>query len=164
MKTTDSVDPIAVLTVLPLRRYASLTCLKEIRAYLTARCTTNTQQFLQVWHLDTAMPCTHMTYHHVSQKTHSVLCMIGKTSLTVSAFMHAPDVQAWDDPHSGLLLSERLVNCPPQLAPPLNQALFDELAWAKEDEPTQVPSLIWQCSGWCYAHTFKIIFLVSLCI
>lgn len=51
VKTTDSVDPIAVLTVLPLRRYASLTCLKEIRAYLKARCTTNTQQFLQVWHL-----------------------------------------------------------------------------------------------------------------
>ena len=47
-------------------------------------------------------------------------------------------MQAWDDPHSGLLLSERLVNCPPQLAPPLNQALFDELAWAEEDEPTQV--------------------------
>ena len=101
-------------------------------------------------HDDTAMPHTHMTCHHVNKTTHSVLCMSGETSLTVSAFMHAPDVQAWDDPHSGLLLSERLVNCPPQLAPPLNQALFDELAWAKEDEPTQVPSPIWQCSSWCY--------------
>ncbi|DBB08274.1 TPA: hypothetical protein ACH3X3_008448 [Trebouxia sp. C0006] len=69
VKTTDSVDPIALLTVLPLRRYTSLTCLKEIKAYFGA--------------------------------------------------------------------NERLVNCPPQLAPPLNQALFDEVTWAQEDEPTQ---------------------------
>lgn len=33
-------------------------------------------------------------------------------------------------------MSERLINCPPQLAPPLQQALFDEIAWATEDEPT----------------------------
>ncbi len=33
-------------------------------------------------------------------------------------------------------MSERLVNSPPQLAPPLQQALFDEIAWATEDEPT----------------------------
>ena len=50
-------------------------------------------------------------------------------------------LQSWDDPNCGLLLSERLVNCPPQLAPPLNQALFDETAWAQEDEPTQVSTL-----------------------
>ena len=47
-------------------------------------------------------------------------------------------LQAWDAAHTGLLVSERLVNCPPQLAPPLNQALFDEIEWAQEDEPTQV--------------------------
>lgn len=47
-------------------------------------------------------------------------------------------VQTWGNAHAGLLLSERLVNAPPQLAPPLNQALFDELEWAQEDEPTQV--------------------------
>lgn len=47
-------------------------------------------------------------------------------------------LQAWDDPSTGFLLSERLINCPPQLGPPLQQALFEELAWATEDEPTQV--------------------------
>lgn len=47
-------------------------------------------------------------------------------------------MQAWNNDKTGLLLSERLVNCPPQLAPPLNQALFDEISWAVEDEPTQV--------------------------
>jgi len=49
VKTTDSVDPIALLTVLPLRRYTSLTCLKEIKAYLGTKCNSKTQQsFLQV--------------------------------------------------------------------------------------------------------------------
>ena len=46
-------------------------------------------------------------------------------------------LQAWGNSHAGLLLSERLVNAPPQLAPPLNQALFEEIEWAQEDEPTQ---------------------------
>ncbi|KAL3161071.1 hypothetical protein ABBQ38_009454 [Trebouxia sp. C0009 RCD-2024] len=45
--------------------------------------------------------------------------------------------QTWGDAHAGLLVSERLVNAPPQLAPPLNQALFDEIEWAQDDEPTQ---------------------------
>lgn len=37
----------------------------------------------------------------------------------------------------GLLVSQRFVNCPYQLVPPLYDALFDEIAWATEDEPTQ---------------------------
>jgi BCCIP len=47
-------------------------------------------------------------------------------------------LQAWDSPGTGLIINERLINCPPQLAPPLLQALLDEVAWATEDEPTQV--------------------------
>lgn len=47
VKTTDSIDPIAVLTVLPLRRYDSLTCLKEIKKYLEANCDSNCQQAFQ---------------------------------------------------------------------------------------------------------------------
>jgi protein BCP1 len=35
------------------------------------------------------------------------------------------------------MVNERLINAPPQLAPPLMQALFDEIAWAVEDEPTE---------------------------
>jgi hypothetical protein len=38
--------------------------------------------------------------------------------------------QAWDGAGTGLVVSERLVNCPPQLAPPLVKALFDELSAA----------------------------------
>ena len=34
----------------------------------------------------------------------------------------------------GLLVSQRMVNLPPQLLPPLYDALFDEVSWATEDE------------------------------
>ncbi|KAJ4968155.1 hypothetical protein NE237_014856 [Protea cynaroides] len=37
----------------------------------------------------------------------------------------------------GLLVSQRVVNLPPQLLPPLYDALFDEVSWAIEDEPTE---------------------------
>uniref|UniRef100_A0A2P2J9T6 Protein BCCIP homolog n=1 Tax=Rhizophora mucronata TaxID=61149 RepID=A0A2P2J9T6_RHIMU len=37
----------------------------------------------------------------------------------------------------GLLVSQRVVNLPPQLLPPLYDALFDEVLWATEDEPTE---------------------------
>ncbi|KAI8463810.1 MAG: p21-C-terminal region-binding protein-domain-containing protein [Monoraphidium minutum] len=45
--------------------------------------------------------------------------------------------EAWGAAGSGLLLNERLINSPPSLAPPLVQALLDEVGWATEDEPTQ---------------------------
>lgn len=34
----------------------------------------------------------------------------------------------------GLLVSQRVVNLPPQLLPHLYDALFDEVSWATEDE------------------------------
>ncbi|KAI3453142.1 hypothetical protein Pfo_009805 [Paulownia fortunei] len=37
----------------------------------------------------------------------------------------------------GLMVSQRVVNLPPQLLPPLYDALFDEVEWATEDEPTE---------------------------
>mmetsp|Transcript_17330 Transcript_17330/g.37715 ORF Transcript_17330/g.37715 Transcript_17330/m.37715 type:complete len:341 (-) Transcript_17330:273-1295(-) len=45
--------------------------------------------------------------------------------------------QALSGRKTALMINERLVNCPPQLANPLTTALFDEIAWATEDEPTQ---------------------------
>ncbi|EPS74079.1 hypothetical protein M569_00676, partial [Genlisea aurea] len=36
----------------------------------------------------------------------------------------------------GLIISQRVVNLPPQILPPLYDALFDEIRWATEDEPT----------------------------
>ncbi|VVB03358.1 unnamed protein product [Arabis nemorensis] len=37
----------------------------------------------------------------------------------------------------GLLVSQRVMNLPPQLLPPLYDGLFDEVLWATEDEPTK---------------------------
>ncbi|XP_076895530.1 protein BCCIP homolog [Bidens hawaiensis] len=37
----------------------------------------------------------------------------------------------------GLLVSQYVVNLPPQLLPPLYDGLFDEILWATEDEPTK---------------------------
>ncbi|XVE81206.1 hypothetical protein DITRI_Ditri15bG0044200 [Diplodiscus trichospermus] len=43
-----------------------------------------------------------------------------------------------DEAHAvGLLVSQRVVNLPPQLLPHLYDALFDEVSWATEDEPTE---------------------------
>ncbi|KAL3644710.1 hypothetical protein CASFOL_009890 [Castilleja foliolosa] len=42
---------------------------------------------------------------------------------------HAQDV--------GLMVSQRVVNLPPQLLPPLYDGLFDEVEWATKDEPTK---------------------------
>ncbi|XP_021997376.1 protein BCCIP homolog isoform X2 [Helianthus annuus] len=36
--------------------------------------------------------------------------------------------------HVGLVISQRVVNLPPQLLPPLYDGLFDEISWAIEDE------------------------------
>lgn len=36
--------------------------------------------------------------------------------------------------HVGLILSERLINIPMDLVPPLYEALFEEILWATEDE------------------------------
>jgi hypothetical protein len=43
---------------------------------------------------------------------------------------------AWEGPATALLLAERLANLPPQVAPPLHQALGMEVGWATSDEPT----------------------------
>lgn len=64
--------------------------------------------------------------------------------LVISRFRGARDnsvaagLQVLGDVATGLLVNERVVNCPPQIGPPLMQALFDEISWAVEDEPTEV--------------------------
>lgn len=55
---------------------------------------------------------------------------------SLSAAPASLPLQAWDAEGTALLVNERLINCPPSLAPPLLQGLLDEVAWATEDEPT----------------------------
>ncbi|XWS22297.1 hypothetical protein CRYUN_Cryun29cG0022000 [Craigia yunnanensis] len=52
----------------------------------------------------------------------------------------------------GLLVSQRVVNLPPELLPHLYYALFDEVLWATEDEPTE---------ELCNSFHFKFYILVS---
>jgi hypothetical protein len=61
-----------------------------------------------------------------------------KTPTKPPTALATPPPKAWDAPGTALIINERLINSPPALAPPLTQALFDEIGWAVEDEPTQV--------------------------
>jgi len=83
VKTTDSVDPIALLTVLPLRRYTSLTCLKEIKAYLGAKCDSKTQQSFQQVCPVTSTIAAHTVFHDCM-----TCCMQGHDILLLSRIAH----------------------------------------------------------------------------
>lgn len=43
---------------------------------------------------------------------------------------------ALEDARTGLLVNERVINCPPQIGPPVMKALFDEIEWAVQDGST----------------------------
>jgi len=43
--------------------------------------------------------------------------------------------RAWGAPDTGLIVNERLINCPPKLAPPLLQCLLEEVEEAAAEEP-----------------------------
>mmetsp|Transcript_24938 Transcript_24938/g.64261 ORF Transcript_24938/g.64261 Transcript_24938/m.64261 type:complete len:301 (-) Transcript_24938:46-948(-) len=93
MKTAAEEDPIGMVSALNLRRYSTLACLQQVRAFLAGK-------------------CKHKATREALDK-------------------------AWEAEGTALLLTERLMNTPPQIAPPLMQAIFDEIEWATEDEPTQ---------------------------
>jgi protein BCP1 len=48
---------------------------------------------------------------------------------------------AWGAPRAALLLNERLVNCPPQIAPPMVQYLFEEIERARVEEAEELAEL-----------------------
>ena len=83
VKTTDSVDPIALLTVLPLRRYTSLTCLKEIKAYFGAKCNSKTQQSFQQ-----VCPVTGIIAAHTVSCDYMTCCVQGHNILLLSRIAH----------------------------------------------------------------------------
>ena len=53
-----------------------------------------------------------------------------------SAVKRSALAKAWDaeDGATGLILSERMLNMPPEIAPTLYSCLMDDLAWARENE------------------------------
>ena len=44
---------------------------------------------------------------------------------------------AFGDEGVGLIINERIINVPPETAPPMVNQLFDEIEWATQDEPTE---------------------------
>ena len=132
VKTAADEDPIGLLTVLSLGSHGHLRFVQEVRAYLASRCPTATvkQKLAQV------RPSMHgRALPDVPSRLRGSVCCHTEELAGLST-SDAALLQAWDASGTGLLVSERLMNCPPQLAPPLQQALFDEVAWATEDEPT----------------------------
>lgn len=58
----------------------------------------------------------------------------------------------------GLLISQRVVNLPPQLLPPLYDALFDEVSWATEDEVDVNPVTMHFMTNFCSLSSSVIFF------
>ena len=129
VKSADGSDPIGLLSVLNTQRYKDLGALAQIRNYLIQNCTNNETKtaLQQVKRCNPPGASTKIAAHE-----RDYCAMLGCCCSAGSA------VQAWGSSGTGLLVSERLINCPPQVAAPLQQALFDEIQWATEDEPTQV--------------------------
>lgn len=89
--------------------------------------------------------CSRRLRHPGNRWSSSLQCARGTQALgnaiaQGSAMLVQWPVQAWAAPGTGLLISERLINCPPQLAPPLQQNLFEEIKAAAEEEDTEVRS------------------------
>lgn len=129
VKSGEDEDPIGVASVLNLHRYRDLECLQQIAAYLTEHCSSSKLK-LQL----NAVGIICMARNRCADCT--------KTCIQFGSLLSMSNtVQALRDAGSGLLLNQRLVNAPPQVAPPLMQALFDEISWAVEDEPTKANTL-----------------------
>ena len=58
--------------------------------------------------------------------------------------------------HVGLLISERIINVPMALSEPLTRAVFDEVAWATEDEPTEERRKAFECTDFLMASRYWI--------
>lgn len=144
MRTGEDEDPIAVMTVLNTMVHAAAPWARQVRAELLAKCPDAAERDL----LAKVCRATAQYAPAGARARWAMHAMIfggspprrqdcARVPPGHEQRARRPLPQAWDSPHTGLIVNERLINCPPQLAPPLLQALLDEVAWATEDEPTQ---------------------------
>jgi hypothetical protein len=75
----------------------------------------------------TALPALAQTLAHLKAKADAATKPALEAALSAAAAGKA-------GARTGLVVSERLVNCPPQLCEPLTGSLMDEIQWATEDE------------------------------
>lgn len=111
--------------------------------------------------------CRHISFRNVLQLEAQIPDC--QNHVVISRFRRArdssvaPGLQVLGDVATGLLVNERVVNCPPQIGPPLMQALFDEISWAIEDEPTEVIAVVHMlCTAW-YGVTTAALMLQYVC-
>jgi hypothetical protein len=158
VKSGEDDDPIAVMTALSTRRYAGRPFMGQVRDYVLRKCGDEElrRRFQEVRLAGTGrtrMPSEgpRRTGRPEDVSTRgSRACRASTAAARVAAERRRhvrrltpgpcahTRAQAWAAEGTALLINERLINSPPQLAPPLVQALFDEIQWATEDEPTQV--------------------------
>ena len=121
VKADEEEDAVAVVSVLSTSRHRQQGYMQDIERFLLANC------------------------HQAQRK--AKLKQVGFSWQAAAACELSDDVfaQAWEGSHTGLLINERLVNCPPQLGPPLQQALFEELQWATEDEQSEASCVLACC-------------------
>lgn len=148
MKTGEDDDPIAIMTVLNTQRHAEAPFMPQILEYITSKCSDAAvkQQLQQVTSMACRKDCScqnvHCRRHHVLNLLPYLALALMRLLNCMPPFLHPHlqplFLQAWSAPGTGLLLNERLVNSPPQIAPPLVQALFEEIDQAAGDTADKV--------------------------
>ena len=131
VKAGEDEDPLAVMTVLNTTVYKDKEFMTQVLKFLEAKCSDSKLQgrLREVGgHADEGHASPGASSRSAAPPTHN----------RVIAVVAWPDIltltQAFQQASTGLLVSERLMNCPPQMAPPLVQLLFEEVAGAATDE------------------------------
>ena len=162
-------SPIGVSTVLNLQRHGRAKPLQELRAFLLAGAGDCRQRLEQVragaTHAIKAQcmqpsssrnggrraACLSLLPHVPLPNVHSIESPCPHLNICprrpgVSAPSPYPCLQAWAAPGTGLVVNERLVNCPPQLAEPLQESLFGDVEEAAGDP--ELPQVGRRAVGW----------------
>lgn len=165
VKCGEEDDPIGVSTVLPLSVHRGAAPLQQLRAFLAAAAGEHRQRLEQVrrgvrvvreacsWRLGAARNAAADCLHAKGSARRASSCTFAGLYSAPQQVLPTPPRppticpsprQAWDAPDTGLVVNERLVNCPPELAEPLQDSLFGEVAEAAEDG--ELPQV--RCGGW----------------
>lgn len=145
VKSSEDDDPFALLTAFNAARVRGQEWARQLRAYLAARCPDEATKrkleevgrnwgSLSAWGLwlqeRRAQGLSGLA--GAGGREEGSLELLVRMSLAVSSRdfqcrlpLCSFPRQALESPATGLLVSERLINCPPQLAPPLLQFLLE---------------------------------------
>ena len=117
-----TTDPVGFITAVNMQRHWDVECIGQVRNHLLKKCP---KQGKMREALEQALrsPTTADTAKKKGKKQTNKK---GKQAAAAGG----------GGGYTGLILSERYQNLPPQCAPWLQKALFDEIEWATEDEPT----------------------------